>query len=385
MRPLLILSTIAFTLAACVGGNETGAANKAGRVLILGLDGTRSELLELANMPNLNRLRATGFTDLDAITGDVSLSGPGWASMMTGVWCDKHNVVDNDASWANSQFNLYPHFMARVEQIKPELKTVSVSHWEPINEEILCADERADNCGRVDKIISKSTDAGVRDTVVDLLNFDNPDVVFVQFDDIDHAGHGTAPYMTTAGGFCPRSTGSTDGACTASGMNSEYIRAAQVTDGYIGDILTALYRRPNYNAENWIVILSPDHGGAGTAQNQHGFNTAQERRTFFIVSGPRVVPLPGRPITTLAGLPATTGNGSAPTDLTGAKIVDVAATALFHLRIAIDPKWGLEGQPIGLPGVPAYVEKPVPSCMNPAAFQPDSRQPGDGNNGTPEP
>ena len=385
MRPALLLSTIALTLAACVGGNETGGANQPGRVLILGLDGTRSELLEIAAMPNVSRLRATGVTDLDAVTGDVSLSGPGWSSMLTGVWCDKHNVVDNDASWENSQFNLYPHFLTRVEQIRPELKTVSVSHWEPINEEILCAFERADNCGRVDTIISKSTDAGVRDEVVDILNFGNPDVVFVQFDDIDHAGHGTAPYMTTAGGFCPRNSGSMDGACTAAGMNSEYLRAGRVTDGYIGDILTALYRRPNYKAENWIVILSPDHGGAGTAQNQHGFNTAQERRTFFIISGDRIAPLPGRPITTLAGLPATSGNASPPTDITGAKIVDVAATALFHLRIAIDPKWGLDGQPVGLPGVPPYVEKAIPSCMNPAAFQPDNRQPGDGNNGTPAP
>lgn len=384
LRPLLaLLATV--LLGSCVGGNGSGAASKAGRVLILGMDGTRSELLELAHMPNLARLSASGFSDLDAITGDVSLSGPGWSSMLTGVWCDKHNVIDNDVSWANSQFNVYPHFMARVEQLRPELKTFSVSHWEPINEEILCADERADNCGRVDKVVSKSTDAGVRDAVVDILNFDNPDAVFVQFDDIDHAGHGTAPYMTTAGGFCPKAAGSRDGACTVSGMNSEYIRAGEVTDGYIGDILTALYRRPNYKDENWLVIVSPDHGGAGTLQNQHGFNTAQERRTFFIVSGPPASPLPGTPVSSLAGLPNAANNGSPPTDTTGVKIVDVAATALFHLRIPIDPKWGLEGQPVGLPGVPAYVEKTIPSCMNPASFAPDNRQPEDGNNGTPAP
>ena len=374
MRPLLMLSTLAFVLAACGGDSAPGEVNKVGRVLIIGLDGSRSELLEIAAMPNLNRLRASGFTDLDAVTGDVSLSGPGWSSMLTGVWCDKHNVLDNDATWANSQFNVYPHFLARVEQSQPQLKTVSVSHWAPINEEILCADERNDNCGGVDRVISESSDAGVRDRVVALLKGDNPDVVFAQFDDIDHAGHGTEPYMTTAGGFCPRAAGSIDGACTASGLNSEYLRAAEVTDGYIGDILDALYRRPNYSAENWLVIVSPDHGGAGTVPNQHGFNTAQERRTFFIVSGARVAPLPGAPVTTLAGLPATTGNSSPPTDITGAKIVDVAATALFHLRIPIDPRWGLDGQPIGLPGAPAYVERPIATCFDAASFTPDSRQ-----------
>jgi len=374
MRPLLMLSTIAFVLAACGGNSAPSGVNPTGRVLIIGLDGTRSELLEIAAMPNLNRLRATGFTDLDAVTGDVSLSGPGWSSMLTGVWCDKHHVLDNDVTWANSQFNAYPHFLARVEQQQPQLKTVSVSHWAPINEEILCADERDDDCGGVDEVISESSDAAVRDTVVGLLKASDPDVVFVQFDDIDHAGHGTEPYMTTLGGFCPRATGSVDGACTVSGLNSEYLRAAEVTDGYIGDILDALYRRPHFQTENWLVIVSPDHGGAGSVPNQHGFNTAQERRTFFIVSGGLTAALPGAPVTTLAGLPATTGNSSPPPDVRGAKIVDVAATALFHLGIAIDPRWGLDGQPIGLQDAPAYVERPIPSCFNPASFTADSRQ-----------
>lgn len=362
-------------LAACGDGQPPAAtAKSAGRVLLLGLDGTRSELLDIAAMPNVARLRASGVSDLDAVTGDISLSGPGWASMLSGVWCDKHRVLDNDVTWNNSQFDRYPHFLTRVEQARPELRTASVVHWAPINEQILCADERADACGGVDRVITTDTDAGVRDEAVALLASGDPDVVFVQFDDIDHAGHGTEPYMTAAGGFCPRNSGSVDGACTLSGINTEYLRAGAVTDGYIGDVLTALHRRPNYKAENWIVILSPDHGGGGTVQNQHGFNTAQERRTFFIISGDRIAPLPGRPVTTLAGLPASTGNTSPPTDLTGAKIVDVAATVLFHLRIPIDPAWGLDGQPIGLPGAPAYVERAIPSCFAPTSFVPDPRR-----------
>lgn len=369
MRALLSC-TLALWLAAC-GSSAPGSTAPDARVLIIGLDGTRSELLEIAAMPQLSQFRARGVTDLDAITGDVSLSGPGWASLLSGVWCDKHGVVDNDVSWANSRFDRYPHFLTRVEQARPELHTVSVSHWAPINDEILCADERADDCGAVDTVITQTSDAGVRDAVVQLLRQGDPDVVFVQFDDIDHAGHGTEPYQTTAGGFCPRDSGSLDGACTVSGLNSEYLRAAQVTDGYLGDIFTALYQRPGFSAENWVIMLSPDHGGAGTLQNQHGFNTAQERRTFFILSAARTTPLPGQAVTTLAGLPDASGNSRPPVDVTGVKIVDVAATALFHLGIAIDPQWGLDGQPVGLPGVPLYVERPIASCYNPATFVPD--------------
>lgn len=380
---LALLALLA--LGSCVGGSETTAANRSGRVLILGLDGARSEGLELANLPSIDRIRASGDTDLDAVTGNISLSGPGWSSMLTGVWCDKHNVVDNSASWGNSAFDVYPHFITRVEQIRPELKTASVVHWAPINDEILCADERFDNCGRADTVISKSTDAGVRDEVVDLLTKGDPDVVFVQFDDIDHAGHGGPPQASQPGGFCPKPAGSLDGGCLLRGLNPDYLSEFQRIDGYVGEIMTALQRRPNYQAENWLVLMSPDHGGGGTLFNQHGFPSAQDRRTFFVVSGSRTAALPGQPARRLDDLPSAAGNALPPVDLSGAKIVDIAATALFHLRIAIDPRWGLDGQPVGLPGVPAYEERAVPSCISTAAFTADDRPEEDGNAGDPEP
>lgn len=338
-------------------------AATAGRVLILGLDGARSEGLELAQTPNLDRLRARGRTDLDALTGDISLSGPGWASMLSGVWCDRHGVIDNDLSWAQSRFDLVPHFFQRIEAARPELVTASVVHWAPINDEILCADEQG-GCGGVDQVVTEASDAGVRDAAVALLRDGDPQALFVQFDDIDHAGHGTEP-SAPPGGFCPKPAASVDGACLARGTNADYLAEFARIDGYVGDILAALEARPGYAAENWLVLVSPDHGGGGTLFNQHGFPVAQDRRTFLIVAAARTVPLPGVPVSALDGLPDPAGNGQPTADPSGAKIVDVAATALFHLGIAIDPAWGLAGQPVGLPGVPAYVERAVPSCFDP--------------------
>ena len=334
-----------------------------GRVLILGLDGARSEGLELAETPHLDRLRARGRTDLDALTGDISLSGPGWASMLSGVWCDRHGVIDNDLSWSQSRFDAVPHFFQRIEAARPDLFTASVVHWAPINDEILCADEQG-GCGDIDRVVTETSDAGVRDTVVALLRDEDPQALFVQFDDIDHAGHGTEP-SAPPGGFCPKPAGSDDGACLARGPNADYLAEFARIDGYVGDILDALEQRPNYAAENWLVLVSPDHGGGGTLFNQHGFPVAQDRRTFLIVAAADTRPLPGQPVTRLDDLPAASGNGQPTADSTGAKIVDVAATALFHLGITIDPAWGLAGQPVGLPGVPAYREDAVPSCFDP--------------------
>ncbi|MGJ8670243.1 MAG: alkaline phosphatase family protein, partial [Oceanococcus sp.] len=340
-----------------------------GRVMIIGMDGTRSDVIELANTPSVDSIRANGHTDLDAITGDISLSGPGWSSMLTGVWCDKHQVLDNDATWSLSQFDQYPHFMQRAEAVKPDLVSVSVSHWDPINDEILCADEMASGCGGADHVINVATDAEVRDEVVNLLSSTNADIVFMQFDDIDHAGHGD-PETFDPGGFCPHDPALGDGACTTT--NPNYLTSTETTDGYIGDVLQALYDRPNFSEENWLILVSPDHGGGGTLPNQHGFDNAQDRRTFFIISGQQARPLPGPVVDSIESLPAplligpqAPTPGLTPSDAAGAKIVDIAATALFHLGIDIDPAWGLDGQAIGVAGAPDYEERVIPTCFAP--------------------
>ena len=32
----------------------------------------------------------------DRYQGNDTISGPGWSSILTGVWADKHGVLDND-------------------------------------------------------------------------------------------------------------------------------------------------------------------------------------------------------------------------------------------------------------------------------------------------
>lgn len=359
----LSLGLALFMLAACSNspnmdqsGNSPGAnqAQSQPRVLLIGLDGTRSAGIQQANTPNLDALIAEGFVDYDAVTNDVSLSGPGWASMLSGVWCDKHGVVDNDATWANSRFDQYPHVLFYAEQARPQINSASVSHWAPINSEIACADERGADCV-VDHVLSVATDAEVRDEVVRLLSDEDPHFLFMQFDDIDHAGHGDiTDGGSDVGGFCPYpggdpAGGNQGGICTAVDYNQNYIDTIELTDGYVGDIIAALKARPNYASENWLVLSSPDHGGAGTVKNQHGFPTAQEMRTFFISSGPAARPFPNAQV----------------------KIVDVAATVLHHLGISIDPAWNIDGRPVAVEGAPAYVDDAMPSCYNPSVFTPD--------------
>lgn len=243
MRKLLILcALIALTQALSAQTNK---------VLMIGIDGCRPDALVAANTPNLDALMANGTFSLDALNTGITISGPGWASLLTGVWPEKHGVTNN--SFAGEDFASYPHLFQRIEEYDSALNTVSIVQWHPINNEI--AEGVADVVINVDD----HTDF-VETAAVEHMTNENPDALFLHFDDVDHAGH--------SNGFSPDVP--------------NYISAIETVDAGIGGVLQALYNRPTYSQERWAIIVSTDHGGLGFS---HGGNSIEERDIFIIVSG----------------------------------------------------------------------------------------------------
>lgn len=217
------------------------------RVLIIGIDGCRSDALQSAATPNIDALLPNSITSYVAQNDDITFSGPGWSAMMTGVWSDKHGVTDN--GFSGSDFDTYPHFFKRIEDINPELYTVSISQWHPINNQIVL--------DHADYKYNAPTEADVTNEAINQLENEDTDVMFLHFDNVDHAGHGN--------GF------STD--------VPEYIASIESVDSQIGLILATLYDRPNYTNEDWLILLSTDHGGNGFS---HGGTSIEEETIFYI-------------------------------------------------------------------------------------------------------
>ena len=86
------------------------------KVLLIGIDGCRPDALQAAHTPNLDSLIVGGAVSFVAQTGEHTISGPGWASMLTGVGIGKHGVVDN--SFADPHFDTYPHFFYRLNEVR---------------------------------------------------------------------------------------------------------------------------------------------------------------------------------------------------------------------------------------------------------------------------
>lgn len=230
-------------------GSHIVIAQDTKKVLIIGIDGCRPDVLQLASTPNIDLLLSNSTYSYHALNDDITYSGPGWSAMMTGVWSGKHGVTDN--GFAGNNFNDFPHFIKRVEENLPSLYTVSISQWHPINNSI--ALDYADF-----KYNATSETEVTLQAVNQLDNFD-PDVIFLHYDDVDHAGH--------AYGF---------------DLNvPEYISSIESVDTEIGQVLQSLYARPEYLNENWLILLSTDHGGQGSS---HGGSSPQEETIFFIAN-----------------------------------------------------------------------------------------------------
>ena len=84
--------------------------------------------------------------------------------------------------------------------------------------------------------------------------------MFLHFDDVDHAGH--------SDGFSPNV--------------SQYITAIEGVDALLAPIIQAISLRPNYANEDWLILITSDHGGVGTS---HGGTSIEHQNVVVIASG----------------------------------------------------------------------------------------------------
>ena len=157
--------------------------SKEKKILFIGIDGCRSDALNVAKTPNIDKLINLGlyFQDgLCSINNQPTVSGPGWSTMMTGVWYDKHGVLDNSFKVNNT--DKYPPFNVLMKSNNKKYHIASFIMWEPIHEHIF------KNSMDYNRLFSKfNGDIGKEASKYIL----NPllDILFINFDHVDHAGH----------------------------------------------------------------------------------------------------------------------------------------------------------------------------------------------------
>lgn len=224
------------------------------KVLLIGIDGCRADALELASTPTIDNLIANGIYSPDALNDDITISGPGWSAILCGVWSNKHLSVDN--SFVGTDYTNYPPLFKRIEDFDANLHTVSICNWNPINDYIVQ--------NYADFKLNVSSDSAVSAEASTYLSTNDPDMMFLHFDDVDHAGH--------AYGFSP--------------TVSQYTIAIEGVDALLAPVMQTISNRPNYANEDWLVLITSDHGGVGTS---HGGTSIEHQNVVVIASGNTIV------------------------------------------------------------------------------------------------
>ncbi|MEV0583492.1 alkaline phosphatase family protein [Nonomuraea sp. NPDC050310] len=293
------------------------------KVLVVGMDGLRFDRLAEIGPPVLRGLMETGAYGTGKLPygeagaprtespGEVveahhegggsgreirarTDSGPGWSSIATGVWPDKHGVVDN--GFAGAQFTKYPDFLVRATAAGHQ--TYAIFSWAALAEHGAFGPAITDRTvldGYADTFAA--CDKRVADLAERHLATQDPDAAFVYFGDTDEVAHDLGPW-------CP-----------------EYTDALLLQDAFLGRLLDAVRARPAYAAERWTVLVTTDHGHVDAGG--HGGISDEERTTFVILNElDRARPAP----------------------LESPMLVDLAPTVLDRLGVALDPAWGLDGK-----------------------------------------
>lgn len=249
--------------------SELPAGKSVKKAIVLGYDGCRADVLTLCEEGGaVHKLITNGGKAYVAYCGGVNYpmfntqatsTAPGWASILTGEWADVHGITDNDITKSTDTLTL---LTSLVEDGYANDSAFYVSWNGHFNSENATYNLEKAYCEEkgLDVLFSDAEDdhGTVANTLSDVKSADCSDFIFTILEHTDHAGHGT--------GFDIE--------------NPDYISEFSAAEAEAAEIIDAIENRPDYAAEDWLIIITSDHGGFNTG---HGAFTIQERMTFCVV------------------------------------------------------------------------------------------------------
>lgn len=248
------------------------AGKTAKKVLVLGYDGARADTLSLLGQSENSAITTVlddggkayiaycGGVNYPAFNTQKTSTAPGWCSMLTGQWADVHGITDNSQPKSNDHLTL---LTTSVEDGTIDESAFYVS-WNGhfigddatyINE-IGYIEEKGLNVHFVDAGDDDGTYANV---LADIRKAECSDFIFTIFEYCDHTGHDTGFNM----------------------KDERYTNAFLSADATGYALLQAVKARPTYETEDWLIVITSDHGGYNKG---HGFLTIQERMMFIVTS-----------------------------------------------------------------------------------------------------
>ncbi|MGN1349134.1 MAG: alkaline phosphatase family protein [Acutalibacteraceae bacterium] len=185
-------------------------------------------------------------------------TAPGWCSMLTGCWADVHKITDNGIVKSNEHLTLLTTLVEEKTVNKSAFYVSWGGHFSEDNatykDELKYTEEKNLD---VSFVCSDGDDGTIESVISDIDKPDCSDFIFAILEHCDHAGH-------TDGFFTDRQT---------------YKKAFSDSDAEALKIIERIKSRDTYDAEDWLILITSDHGGKGRS---HGGSSIQERYTFIV-------------------------------------------------------------------------------------------------------
>ena len=192
-------------------------------------------------------------------TQDTS-TAPGWCSIITGTWADVNGITGNGITKAVEPKTLLTSLVEDGTIDSSAFITKWKGHFTNDDstykaEKEYCEENNLD----VDFELRENKSDIHTGAMEEITSADCADFVFIVYEDTDSAGHDF--------GF--------------SFNNPVYKDAFKTEDAYGYEVIKAIEARETYETEDWLIIVTSDHGGFGSG---HGGPSIQERMTFVVMN-----------------------------------------------------------------------------------------------------
>ncbi len=253
MRNLKLLKLVALGFLLTLGQGyfqlaHSKSKQRVRKVAIFVLDGVRLDVLQhvmkRGQAPFIKNIIAKGALAKGHVgpAPHPSISGFGWSSL-TRFTVD-HGVSEN--TFAGNRMDR-PSFLALAKEQKPSLKTMAMVNWAPVIDHIFKPFDPKKTTQKKSFEHLETTpfnyeaDRQVAKTTIRKLKTQktSPDILFVGYDSTDHKGH--------EAGYSIKNPGYMTGIAKLSRFSAKIVKAIEA--------------RPSFKNEDWLYLVTTDHGG----------------------------------------------------------------------------------------------------------------------------
>jgi predicted AlkP superfamily pyrophosphatase or phosphodiesterase len=280
-KQLVLIGIVVMTLLSVGCQSNKDKKNVTPKAVFIIVDGIAGDVIQKLNPPVLAEISKTGGFTLahvgggkDSYSQTPTISAVGYNSLLTGTWVNKHNVWDNDIAKPN--YNYWNLFRI-AKQSNPTLKTAVFSTWEDNRTKLI--GEGLQQAGNVSvdfkfdglehdtvnfphdttRVFIQRIDEAVSDEAARVISTEAPDLSWVYLEFTDDMGH-------------------------KFGDSQQFHDAIMAADKQIGKVWDAIKRRQSEHDEDWLIVITTDHGRDAQTGHNHGGQSDRERLTWIVTN-----------------------------------------------------------------------------------------------------